>query len=71
MYANRSDTIVLGKSIRDALSKQKKKAVVVVVSSLSNRMFTEHIDPTEDRIHSPKDDGVEQEDTRVFRRWQA
>lgn len=56
MYANRSETIVLGKSIRDALSKQKKKAVVVVVSSLSNRMFTEHIDPTEDRIHSPKDD---------------
>ena len=24
--------------------------------SLSNRMFTEHIDPAEDRIHSAKDD---------------
>ena len=56
MYANRAETIVLGKSIRDALAKQGKKAIAVVVSSLSNRMFTEHIDPAEDRIHSPKDD---------------
>ena len=56
MYANRSETIVLGKAIRDALTEQKRKAVVVVVSSLSNRMFTEPIDPSEDRIHSQKDD---------------
>jgi hypothetical protein len=56
MYANRSETIVLGKSARDAIKGQGKKAVVVVVSSLSNRMFTEHIDPVEDRIHSAKDD---------------
>jgi len=56
MYANRSETIVLGKSARDAIKGQGKKAVVVVVSSLSNRMFTEHIDPVEDRVHSAKDD---------------
>lgn len=56
MYANRSETIVLGKAIRDALTEEKRKAVVVVVSSLSNRMFTEPIDPSEDRIHSQKDD---------------
>ncbi len=56
MYANRSETIVLGKAARDTLKLQGKKAVVVVVSSLSNRMFTEHIDPKEDRIHSQKDD---------------
>ena len=56
MYANRAETIVLGKSARDAIAAQGKKAVVVVVSSLSNRMFTEHIDPAEDRIHSAKDD---------------
>ena len=55
MYANRSETIVLGKAANDALITQGKKAVVVVVSSLSNRMFTEHIDPSEDRIHSSKD----------------
>ena len=53
MYANRSETIVLG-AANDALISQGKKAVVVVVSSLSNRMFTEHIDPAEDRIHSSK-----------------
>ena len=56
MYANRSETIVLGKAIRDALTEEKRKAVVVVVSSLSNRMFTEPIDPSKDRIHSQKDD---------------
>jgi 2-aminophenol/2-amino-5-chlorophenol 1,6-dioxygenase alpha subunit len=56
MYSNRSETIVLGKAARDTLAAQNKKAVVVVVSSLSNRMFTEHIDPAEDRIHSQKDD---------------
>ena len=56
MYANRAETIVLGKSARDAIGTQGRKAVVVVVSSLSNRMFTEHIDPAEDRIHSAKDD---------------
>ena len=56
MYANRAETIVLGKSARDAIGTQGKKAVVVVVSSLSNRMFTEHIDPAEDRIHSATDD---------------
>ena len=56
MYANRSETIVLGKAIRDALKEGGRKAVVVVVSSLSNRMFTEPIDPSEDRIHSQKDD---------------
>ena len=56
MYANRSETIVLGKAIRDALNEGGRKAVIVVVSSLSNRMFTEPIDPSEDRIHSQKDD---------------
>ncbi len=56
MYANRAETIVLGKAARDTMLAQGKKAVVVVVSSLSNRMFTEHIDPAEDRIHSQKDD---------------
>ena len=56
MYANRSETIVLGKAARDALIEQGKKAVVVIVASLSNRMFTTHIDPAEDRIHSSKDE---------------
>ncbi len=56
VYANRSETLVLGKAARDALIEQGKKAVVIVVSSLSNRMFTEFIPAEEDRIHSQKDD---------------
>ena len=56
MYSNRAETIVLGKAARDVLAEQDKKAIVVVVASLSNRMFTEHIDEVDDRIHSQKDD---------------
>ncbi len=66
MYANRAETIVLGKAARDALNKQGKKAVIVVVASLSNRMFTEHIEPHEDRIHSPKDDEWNQKMLEFF-----
>ena len=69
MYSNRSETMVLGKAARDALSKQGKKAVVVVVASLSNRMFTEHIDPKDDKIHSSKDDEWNKEDFRIFPGW--
>jgi len=66
MYANRAETIVLGKAARDTLHAQGKKAVIVVVSSLSNRMFTEHIDPSEDRIHSQKDDDWNQKILEYF-----
>ncbi len=56
VYSDRAETIVLGKACRDALEAQGKKAAVVVVSSLSNRLFTDFIDPADDHIHSPKDD---------------
>ena len=56
MYANRAETIVLGKAARDALTAQGKKAVIVTVSTLSNRMFTKHVEPADDRIHSAKDE---------------
>ena len=55
MYANRAESIVLGKSIRDAIDSSGKKAAVVVVSALSNRLHTVEIDPKEDKIHSLKD----------------
>lgn len=55
-YADRSETVVLGKSVVDALEAQGKKAVVVVVMTLSNRLFTQFIDPLDDHIHSDKDD---------------
>ena len=56
IYSNRGETIVLGKSANDAIKKSGKKVAVVVVSSLSNRMFTDKIEPHEDKIHSQKDD---------------
>ena len=38
------------------LKKSGKKVAVVVVSSLSNRMFTDKIEPHQEKIHSQKDD---------------
>lgn len=54
VYANRAETNVLAKSCLDAA--QGRKVAVVAAMSLSNRMFTQRIDPAEDRIHSLKDD---------------
>jgi 2-aminophenol/2-amino-5-chlorophenol 1,6-dioxygenase alpha subunit len=56
MYADRAETIVWGKAVRDALQSQGKRAIAVAVTALSNRMFTRPIDPSEDRISSVKDD---------------
>lgn len=55
IYADRAETLVLGKAGRDALEKQGKKAVAIVVSSLSNRIHDKKTDPKDDRIHSLKD----------------
>jgi 2-aminophenol/2-amino-5-chlorophenol 1,6-dioxygenase alpha subunit len=56
VYSDRQETLVLGKAALDAVKKSGRKAIVVGVSALSNRMFTEYIDPSEDHIHSLKDD---------------
>lgn len=56
VYADRAETLVLAKAARDALAATGRRAVVVVVSTLSNRLFTDWIDPADDRIHSAKDD---------------
>lgn len=66
VYSNRAESIVLGKAARDTLKQQGKKAVVVVVATLSNRMFTEHIEPQEDRIHSAKDEEWNQKIMEFF-----
>ncbi len=55
VYADRAETIVLGKAARDALAKQNKKAVAVAVTSLSNRIHEKKVDPKDDHIHSLKD----------------
>ena len=56
VYANRSETIVLGKAMRDAVKEQNRKAVAVVIGNLSNRLITTHMDAKDDRINSSKDD---------------
>ena len=56
MYADRGETIILGKAAQDAIEQTGKKVVAIAVTALSNRMWTDWIDPAEDRIHSPKDD---------------
>jgi len=56
MYADRAETIVWGKAVRDALQSQGKRAIAVAVTALSNRMFTRPVEPSEDRISSVKDD---------------
>lgn len=56
MYADRAETLVLGKAARDALRQQGKRAIAISVTALSNRMFTKPIDPADDRISAIKDD---------------
>ena len=56
VYADRGETTVLAKACRDIVKKTGRKAVAITAMSLSNRMFTEHIDPKDDKIHSLKDD---------------
>jgi len=56
VYADRAETIVLGKAAREAIDADGKKTAVVVVMTLSNRLFTEFIEPHEDHVHSAKDE---------------
>lgn len=55
VYANRSETTVMAKACLDVVKSQGKKVVAVTAMSLSNRMFTDFIEPSEDKIHSLKD----------------
>ena len=56
VYSDRAETIVLGKAARDAIEARDLRVVCVAVTALSNRMFTDRIDPADDRISSLKDD---------------
>ena len=56
VYANRAETTVLAKACLDVLKSSGKKADAVTAMSMSNRMFTEFIDASDDKIHSLKDD---------------
>jgi 2-aminophenol/2-amino-5-chlorophenol 1,6-dioxygenase alpha subunit len=56
MYADRAETIVLGKAARDAIAASGKRVVAIAVTALSNRMHTDIVPFAQDRIHSLKDD---------------
>lgn len=56
VYSDRAETIVWGKAARDAIEASGERWAVGVVMTLSNRLFTDWIDPADDRIHSPKDE---------------
>ncbi len=56
MYADRAETLVLGKSARDAIDRLGRKAIAVSVTALSSRLFPHPIEPEQDRISSLKDD---------------
>lgn len=56
VYADRAETTVLAKAARDAIEQLGKKVAVVTVMTLSNRLFTDWIDPKEDHVHSQKDE---------------
>jgi reactive intermediate/imine deaminase len=56
MYAEKHETIAVGRAARRALAKSGKKAIAVLVSALSNRYFVKEIDFAQDHISSAKDD---------------
>lgn len=56
IYSDRAEQIILGKSARDALEKTGKKAVVISISSLSNRYAIVEPDECLDQISSKKDE---------------
>ena len=56
MYADRGETLVLGKAAAQAVRDTGRRAIAIAVTTLSNRLFTEPIDPAQDRISSLKDD---------------
>ncbi len=55
MYSEKDESIEIGQAAAEALKKQGKKAIIVLVSSLSNRYHIKDIDPKEDEISSAKD----------------
>lgn len=66
MYADRGETLVLGKAAAEAVRGQGRRAVAIAVTTLSNRLFTEPIDPAQDRVSSLKDDEWNRKILEIF-----
>jgi len=56
MYADRAETLILGKATSDAVAESGLRTAAVAVTNLSNRQHTRHIDPAADQIYSATHD---------------
>ena len=48
VYADRAETVVFAKAAKEALEKSNKKAIIIAVTTLSNRLHQDWIDPAHD-----------------------
>lgn len=55
IYADRAETVVFGKAARDSIVKSGKRIVPIAVTSLSNRIHQDWVEPKDDKIYSLKD----------------
>jgi 2-aminophenol/2-amino-5-chlorophenol 1,6-dioxygenase subunit alpha len=56
MYADRAETVVLGKAAADAITASGRRVAPIAVTCLSNRFHTEDVLPKDDHIASLMDD---------------
>ncbi|MFM2247591.1 MAG: hypothetical protein RL071_3665, partial [Pseudomonadota bacterium] len=56
VYADRAETIILGKAVRDAILSSGKRVVVAAVSNLTHRVFPRPVPLADDRVSSRQDD---------------
>jgi reactive intermediate/imine deaminase len=56
MYAEKNETIEVGRAGLRALEKTGQRAIAVLVSGLSSRFFVKDVAPADDKISSAKDD---------------
>ena len=56
IYADKKEYLDVGAACREAIEEQGKDVSVVIVSSLSSKLFTHDIDPEQDKISSESDD---------------
>ena len=56
MYADRAETVVLGKATADAMASQGRSVVAVAVTNISHRLHSAPVPPEQDRFASLKDD---------------
>ncbi|MBO86200.1 MAG: hypothetical protein CL927_12650 [Deltaproteobacteria bacterium] len=56
IYADRAETVVLGKAAADAIRAQNRRVVAIAVTNISHRLHSVPVPPDQDRFASLKDD---------------